>query len=148
MGNNSSIPSQTCRFFDLPAEMRNEIYFLTLKHDRQTGSKATPALLRTCKQIYAEAIQVLHAQSMLSIKIDHWYSSFLKDRKIVVRMVYIIYYGTSWQSAFCYSLGLCKPLPADTMRIRNLHLYFAHSPYFENRICMNAGRSSETVTTK
>ena len=143
MGNIISTPTRPFRFLDLPAEMRNTIYFLTLNHNRQTGSKATPALLRACKQVYAEAIGVLNAQSTLSIKISPWTEYMFEGWDIELKGD-INYHGMSWHSALRNSTKVSYALPKSTPKIRNLHLHFVHMPYFHKGICKNNGNSSET----
>ncbi|CAK4031743.1 Hypothetical predicted protein [Lecanosticta acicola] len=54
-------------FLELPPELRNIIYEISLRHDSNPGAElvASPALLCTCKQIYKEARGVLYNQSTL-----------------------------------------------------------------------------------
>ncbi|CAK4002610.1 Hypothetical predicted protein [Lecanosticta acicola] len=59
------------RFLDLAPELRNSIYeFLLVRDpdDEDEDATAHPALLRTCKQIYAEGKGILYAESVLQIE--------------------------------------------------------------------------------
>lgn len=57
------------QFLDLPAEIRNKIYFLVLVFPKpftvqlQFGGSNTTALLRTNKQIYSEASLIFYGQN-------------------------------------------------------------------------------------
>lgn len=69
------------RFLDLAAELRNSIYELTLTHDEQHDPPlhATPALLRTCKQVYSEARNLLYARSTEYVTVKVVAISFRKS---------------------------------------------------------------------
>ena len=65
-------PDRPFRFLDLAAELRNNIYELTLTHDEQHDPPlhANPALLRTCKQVYDEARDLFYAKSTLHVTVE------------------------------------------------------------------------------
>ncbi|KAF2173983.1 hypothetical protein M409DRAFT_48883 [Zasmidium cellare ATCC 36951] len=60
-------------FGRLPGELRNQIYDMVLTH--VPGQKASSALLRTCKQIYREGIDVLHHNSTFYVDFDVDYTT-------------------------------------------------------------------------
>lgn len=60
-------------FFDLSAELRNQIYELSLHHDRQSGITANVALLRVNKQICEEAQEYLFDHGCFYIEVDEKY---------------------------------------------------------------------------
>ncbi|EME42269.1 hypothetical protein DOTSEDRAFT_25897 [Dothistroma septosporum NZE10] len=147
MGNIISTSCHCFKTLQLPAELRNEIYFLALTHDRQTGSRATSALLLTGREVYAEAVEVLYAQSTLSMGVAPCHDYWFKDRAVTLTND-IRYRDKSYgQSMFCPSSGISRPLPIHTLKIWDLHLHPTHSPYYQGPISENSGCSSDTHGT-
>lgn len=97
-------------FLDLAAEMRNAIYELALTHDRARGRTASVALLRTCKQVYSEARDVLHAQANvqvdLSLQLEADYS---RERSIRTCKIGGDLQGTIWGDAPLHELRIIWP---------------------------------------
>jgi hypothetical protein len=60
-------------FLDLPGELRNDIYRLTLKYDHAVNGERTKfpsiALLRTCKKIHEEAASILYSENTFTFGI-------------------------------------------------------------------------------
>ncbi|CAK1366965.1 unnamed protein product [Cercospora beticola] len=71
-----------CLFFELSAELRNEIYELALvKSEEIEITKETfaqPALLRTCRQIRAEAVQIYYSRNEFYTTISRLDASLLR----------------------------------------------------------------------
>ncbi|KAF7193668.1 hypothetical protein HII31_05014 [Pseudocercospora fuligena] len=57
-------------FFDLSAELRNQIYELSLHHDRKNGITANVALLRVNKQACKEAQEYLFDHGSFYVEVD------------------------------------------------------------------------------
>ncbi|EME42270.1 hypothetical protein DOTSEDRAFT_54681 [Dothistroma septosporum NZE10] len=129
MGNVSSRGEHPFSFLHLPPELRNEVYRHSLTHDRRKGHKATPALLRTCKQIYDEGISILNAESTLSVTVSvrPWSSEitltgdFHRERQ---------------------SESIAHTLPLRLTNIRNLQLHLKHAPLYGRGAYTNAGSAS------
>lgn len=71
-----------CLFFELSAELRNEIYELALvESDSIEVTKenvAQPGLLRTCRQTRAEAIRIYYMQNKFSFTLHRLDASLLR----------------------------------------------------------------------
>jgi len=69
----TAAPTQTAPMLNIPAELRNKIYLLTLVGKVPiygvSGKFTTPALLRTCKQIRSEAAKIYFTNNKFAIAI-------------------------------------------------------------------------------
>jgi hypothetical protein len=85
-----STSTQTCKFFDLPPELRNHIYELVLldtdvEYVVDNWDWEFPSLLHVCTQIRSEALGLYYSRTMFYLTCDDWQDGMLFCNTMIVK---------------------------------------------------------------